>query len=118
MFVCVKCYANVGEKTETEDSASLFLEEEKFFTPYRDIIAAKWAVQVMVMKLLFTDNYHQGTENVSKFASNKQFAYSKDFTWMIMLNIFFHLDFGEQKKPTSKRIYNIDTDIGVLSGNK
>ena len=37
---------------------------------------------------------------------------------MIMLNIFFHLDFGEQKKPTSKRIYNTDTDIGVLSGNK
>ena len=71
---------DVEEKTETEDSASLFLEEEKFFTPYRDIIAAKWAVQVMVMKLLFTDNYHQGTENVSKFASNKQFAYSKDFT--------------------------------------
>ena len=77
----------------------------------------KWALQAMMMNP-FTDDYHQGVENVSYLAPNKQLAFSKDFTRLIMLNVSFHLDFGKQKKTASKRIQNSDTDTGILSGSK
>ena len=79
--------------------------------------AGKWALQAMVMNP-FTDDYHQGVENVSRLAPNKQRAFSKDFTRMLMLNVSFNLDFGKQKKTASKRIHNDDTDTGILSGSK
>lgn len=79
--------------------------------------AGKWALQAMVMNP-FTDDYHQGVENVSRLAPNKQRAFSRDFTRMLMLNVSFNLDFGKQKKTVSKRIHNDDTDTGILSGSK
>ena len=77
----------------------------------------KWVLQAMVMNP-FTDDYHQGVENVSRLAPHKQRAFSKDFTRMLMLNVSFNLDFGKQKKTASRRIYNDDTDTGILSGSK
>ena len=77
----------------------------------------KWAVQMLVWNP-FTDDYHQGIENVSKLAPNKQLAFSKDFTRMIMLNVSFNLSFGKQKQMARKRIENSDTDAGILSGTK
>ena len=77
----------------------------------------KWAVQVMMWNP-FTDDYHQGVENVSKLAPNKQLAFSKDFTRMFMLNVSFNLSFGKQKQVAGKRIENSDTDAGILSGSK
>ncbi len=77
----------------------------------------KWALQAMVMNP-FTNDYHQGVENVSRLAPNKQRAFSKDFTRMLMLNVSFNLDFGKQKQTTRKRIDNADTDTGILSGSK
>ena len=77
----------------------------------------KWGIQAMVMNP-FTDDYHQGVENISHLAPNKQVAFSKDFTRMLMLNVSFNLDFGKQKKTVSKRIHNDDTDTGILSGSK
>ncbi|MBR5193349.1 MAG: hypothetical protein IKW37_02895 [Bacteroidaceae bacterium] len=77
----------------------------------------KWAVQAMVMNP-FTDDYHQGVENVSKLASNKQLAFSKDLTRMFMLNVSFYLNFGKQKSFARKRLENSDTDAGILSGSK
>ena len=77
----------------------------------------KWAVQMLVWNP-FTDDYHQGIENVSKLAPNKQLAFSKDFTRMVMLNVSFNLSFGKQKQMARKRIENSDTDAGILSGAK
>ena len=77
----------------------------------------KWAIQMMMWNP-FTDDYHQGIENVSKLAPNKQLAFSKDFTRMIMLNVSFNLSFGKQKQMARKRIENSDTDAGILSGTK
>ena len=77
----------------------------------------KWAVQMLVWNP-FTDDYHQGIENVSKLAPNKQLAFSKDFTQMVMLNVSFNLFFGKQKQTARKRIDNSDTDTGILSGTK
>ena len=77
----------------------------------------KWAIQMMVWNP-FTDDYHQGIENVSQLAPNKQVAFSKDFTRMIMLNVSFNLSFGKQKQTERKRIENSDTDTGILSGSK
>ena len=79
--------------------------------------AGKWALQAMMMNP-FTDDYYQGVENVSRLAPNKQRAFSKDFTRMLMLNVSFNLDFGKQKQTTRKRIDNADTDTGILSGSK
>ena len=77
----------------------------------------KWAIQVMTMNP-FTNDYHQSVENVSKLAPNKQVAYSKDFTRMVMLNVSFSLSFGKQKQTANKRMENSDTDAGILSGTK
>ena len=77
----------------------------------------KWAVQMMTMNP-FTNDYHQGRENLSKLAPNKQLAFSKDFTRMVMLNVSFNLSFGKQKRIESQRIKNSDTDAGILSGTK
>ena len=77
----------------------------------------KWAIQMLVWNP-FTDDYHQGIENVSKLAPNKQLAFSKDFTRMVMLNVSFSLSFGKQKQMARKRIENSDTDAGILSGTK
>ena len=77
----------------------------------------KWAIQMMMWNP-FTDDYHQGIENVSKLAPNKQLAFSKDFTRMVMLNVSFNLSFGKQKQMARKRIENSDTDAGILSGTK
>jgi len=77
----------------------------------------KWGIQAMVMNP-FTEDYYQGVENISKLAPNKQRAFSKDFTRMLMLNVSFNLDFGKQKKSVSKRIDNSDMDTGILSGTK
>ena len=77
----------------------------------------KWAIQMMMWNP-FTDDYHQGRENVSKLAPNKQLAFSKDFTRMVMLNVSFNLSFGKQKQTARKRIENSDTDAGILSGTK
>ena len=77
----------------------------------------KWVIQMLVWNP-FTDDYHQGVENVSKLAPNKQLAFSKDFTRMIMLNVSFNLSFGKQKKIANQRIENSDTDAGILSGTK
>ena len=77
----------------------------------------KWAIQVMTMNP-FTDDYHQSVENVSKLAPNKQVAFSKDFTRMVMLNVSFNLSFGKQKQTANKRMENSDTDAGILSGTK
>ena len=77
----------------------------------------KWAIQAMVMNP-FTDDYHQSVEIISKLASNKQQAFSKDLTRMFMLNVSFNLSFGKQKQMARKRIDNSDTDAGILSGTK
>ena len=77
----------------------------------------KWAIQVMTMNP-FTNDYHQSVENVSKLAPNKQVAFSKDFTRMVMLNVSFNLSFGKQKQTANKRMENSDTDAGILSGTK
>ena len=77
----------------------------------------KWAIQAMVMNP-FTDDYHQERENLSKLAPNKQLAFSKDFTRMVMLNVSFNLSFGKQKQTARKRMENRDTDAGILSGTK
>ena len=77
----------------------------------------KWAVQAMMMNP-FTDDYHQGVENLSKLAPNKQLAFSKNFTRMFLLNVSFNLDFGKQRQTARKRIDNSDTDTGILSGSK
>ena len=77
----------------------------------------KWAIQGMVYNP-FTKDYHQGVENVSHLAPNKQVAFSRDFSPMFMLNASFNLDFGKQKQTARKRINNDDTDTGILSGNK
>ena len=77
----------------------------------------KWGIQAMMVNP-FTDDYHQGVENVSKLAPNKQLAFSKNFTRMFMLNVSFNLNFGKQKSLASKRIENADTDTGILSGSK
>ena len=77
----------------------------------------KWGIQAMVMNP-FTDDYHQGVENISHLAPNKQVAFSKDFTRMLMLNVSFNLDFGKQRNTASKRIENSDTDTGILTGSK
>ena len=77
----------------------------------------KWAIQAMVMNP-FTDDYHQERENLSKLAPNKQLAFSKDFTRMVMLNVSFNLSFGKQKQTARKRMENWDTDAGILSGTK
>ena len=77
----------------------------------------KWAIQMLVWNP-FTDDYHQGIENVSKLAPNKQLAFSKDFTRMVMLNVSFNLSFGKQKQTANRRMENSDTDAGILSGTK
>ena len=77
----------------------------------------KWAIQMLVWNP-FTNDYHQGVENVSKLAPNRQLAFSKDFTRMVMLNVSFSLSFGKQKQMARKRIENSDTDAGILSGTK
>ena len=77
----------------------------------------KWAIQMLVWNP-FTDDYHQGVENVSKLAPNRLLAFSKDFTRMVMLNVSFSLSFGKQKQMARKRIENSDTDAGILSGTK
>ena len=79
--------------------------------------AGKWALQAMMMNP-FTNDYHQGVENVSNLAPSKQLAFSKDFTRMFMLNVSFNLDFGKQRQVAGKRIQNSDTDTGILSGSK
>ena len=77
----------------------------------------KWAIQGMVYNP-FTKDYHQGVENVSKLAPNKQLAFSWDFCPMFMLNVSFNLNFGKQKSELKQRIQNSDTDAGILSGSK
>ena len=77
----------------------------------------KWAIQGMVYNP-FTKDYHQGVENVSKLAPNKQLAFSRDFCPMFMLNMSFNLNFGKQKSEANQRIRNSDTDAGILSGSK
>ena len=77
----------------------------------------KWGIQAMMVNP-FTDDYHQGVENVSKLAPNKQLAFSKNFTRMFMLNVSLNLNFGKQNSLASKRIENADTDTGILSGSK
>ncbi|MBO5080220.1 MAG: TonB-dependent receptor [Bacteroidaceae bacterium] len=77
----------------------------------------KWAIQGMVYNP-FTKDYHQGVENVSKLAPNKQLAFSRDFCPMFMLNVSFNLNFGKQKSEANQRIRNSDTDAGILSGSK
>ena len=77
----------------------------------------KWAIQMMMWNP-FTNDYHQSVENVSKLAPNKQVAFSKDFTRMVMLNVSFNLSFGKQKQTANKRMENSDTDAGILSGTK
>lgn len=79
--------------------------------------ARKWALQAMMMNP-FTNDYHQGVENVSHLAPNKQLAFSRDFTRMFMLNVSFNLYFGKQRQVGLQRIHNTDTDTGILSGNK
>ena len=77
----------------------------------------KWALQGMVMNP-FTRDYHQGKENVSRLAPNKQLAFSRDLCPMFMLNVSFNLSFGKQKQMATKRIDNSDKDTGILTGTK
>jgi len=77
----------------------------------------KWAIQALVFNP-FINDYHQGVENVSKLAPNKQLAFSRDFCPMFMLNVSFNLNFGKQKSEAKQRIQNSDTDAGILSGSK
>ena len=90
---------------------------ENFHTVALGYNKGKWAVQAMLMNP-FTDDYHQGVENVSRLAPNKQLAFSKDLTRKFMLNVSFNLDFGKQKQTPGKRIDNEDADTGILSGSK
>ena len=77
----------------------------------------RWSVQAMVMNP-FTDDYKTEVLDVSRLAPNRQLAYSKDFTRMLMLNVSFNLDFGKQRRSEGRRIQNEDTDTGILSGRK
>ena len=77
----------------------------------------KWAIQAMMMNP-FTNDYHQGVENLSKLAPNRQIAFSRDLCQMIMLNFSFNLSYGKQKHTHGLRIENSDSDNGILSGTK
>ena len=77
----------------------------------------KWGVQAMVMNP-FGKNYRQTISDLSRLAPNRQLAYSRDFSPMLMVNVSLNLDFGKQRSERGKRISNSDSDTGILQGSK
>ena len=80
----------------------------------------KRLVVLWIIRIFETDtlDYHQGVENVSKLAPNKQLAFSLRLLSDVMQNVSFNLNFGKQKSEAKQRIQNSDTDTGILSGSK
>ena len=66
----------------------------------------------------FTDDYHQGMENLSKLAPNKQLAFSQRSHPEIEVECLLQPRFRKVEADGRKRIGNEDTDTGILSGSK
>lgn len=77
----------------------------------------RWSIQAFVVNP-FTNDYHQEVKNLSRLASNRQYAYTDVLNRMVMVNLSFNLGFGKQQKNSQKRINNSDNDTGILSGSK
>lgn len=77
----------------------------------------RWSIQAFVINP-FTNDYHQEVVNLSRLASNRQYAYTDVLNRLVLVNLSFNLGFGKQQKDSKKRINNSDNDTGILSGTK
>ena len=77
----------------------------------------KFSIQGMIMNP-FTKRDEQGVDNLSGLAPNRQLAYSKQLSQIVMLNVSFNLSFGKQNNGVRKKINNSDMETGILSGTK
>lgn len=77
----------------------------------------KFSIQGMILNP-FTKRYEQGVDNLSGLAPNRQLAYSKQLSQIVMLNVSFNLSFGKQNNGVRKKINNSDMETGILSGTK
>ena len=76
----------------------------------------KFSIQGMILNP-FTKRYEQGVD-LSGLAPNRQLAYSKQLSQIVMLNVSFNLSFGKQNNGVRKKINNSDMETGILSGTK
>ena len=80
--------------------------------------ADKWGFRAMLMNPFSVKGYSIETKDLSALAPNTQHAEMRDFRQMLILNFHCNLDFGTQRRDSSKRINNEDKENGILSGTK
>ena len=77
----------------------------------------KFAVSAGMM-LPFSDKYKRFDENRNQYVSTVRNSYANDFAQMLLLQFSWNFDFGRKYKGGQKKINNMDTDSGIISGNK
>jgi len=66
----------------------------------------------------FVDNYHQDTENWSRYASFRRSNYINESSRAILLNFTWNFSFGRKFNSSDKRLNNADDDSGVMKSGK
>lgn len=63
----------------------------------------------------FTDNYKRINENWNAFSSYKKVDYLNESSRLFMLKLTWNVNFGRSYQKDEKRLYNNDSDSGVMT---
>lgn len=77
----------------------------------------RWSVGVGMINP-FTKEYWQDSRNLSNLASSYSKVYSNDMGRIVMLNFSWNFNWGVKYQTVKKRIDNVDTDAGIISGKR
>ncbi|MCD7848686.1 MAG: TonB-dependent receptor [Parabacteroides sp.] len=77
----------------------------------------KFAAGAGIM-LPFSSLYKREDENRNRYAPYKMESFSTSASRMLLLTFSWNFEFGRKYKGSSKKLNNIDTDAGIVKGDK
>lgn len=109
LFQIQSCYNNfVGETLLGGENIHLFMLRYN---------QGKFTAGAGIM-LPFSSQYKRTDQNRNALASYTSEGYSNDFSRLLLLTFSWNFDFGRKFKAGNKKLYNSDTDAGILTTGK
>lgn len=63
----------------------------------------------------FADDYKRVNENWNAYASFKKVSFVNESSRLFMLKLTWNVNFGQSYRKDEKRLYNSDSDSGVMT---
>ncbi|MCD8079989.1 MAG: TonB-dependent receptor [Bacteroides sp.] len=92
-------------------------KSDQMYTIMAGYKASHWSVMLGGLSP-FTRTYKAHNENWSAVNPVRSDIHTRNMTQMLFVKCSFNVDFGKQVKAGNKRLQNMDTESGIMSGSK